>query len=193
MKTLFYTIVNTRYGIHLFEDEFEDDLAVRGTVVFCISGLLSFLMGMQGAEEGIFGWWGDAFNCLMWVAGTILFNLFCAYLMYILSKWLNGAASYTDVFTLWAYACVPYIILKVTLFTLRNAGDEYWTFNTPTFRNMISWLMMLLILKILIAGNKHLHGYSWGKALLNVLPLTIIAIVVNLYVIWKNYLFPAVQ
>ena len=186
MNSLFGIIFKTEPTFQKLYDEFSDDLNIKTTIIFYISGVC------VGIRSIVDGWYYD-FNPSIWQLILILFlsglinillgRYIISLILYKLGKFLNGKADFIDIVVVTSYSLiptwleVPLDIYKATLLNFNINTWQLWILNSI---HLIIWCLSI---KILIQGIKNYNQFGIMKAFLNISPIILTSVIFILILI----------
>lgn len=187
MKSLLLTFFNTKAGLELLNDEFEDDLLRKSYLLFGISSLISSLMNVnEGSNRFVFSF----IITLTSIVVSVLVWTLISYVLYKIGDRLKGKASFIEIISLVAYANFPIIICLLIVWCLRDVSLFQNDYNTPQIRNMISVFSYIFFLKIMFLGFLKFNQYSIKKAFINMTPIFTFIIIIF---IWVDFIFGGIE
>jgi len=172
MRSLLLTLFNTKRGLELLDNEFEDDLKRKGFAIFGLYAITQFLFHFNQNKETN-GFVINFFELVLTVFLSILIGSLSSYILFKIGQWLGGKAKYIEIFSLLAYTFIPIIIGLITVGFLKKSGLFVHEYNTINSRNFILYLSWFFSLKILIQGLIKFNTYGIRRAILNVSPFII--------------------
>jgi len=183
MKSLLLTLISTKKGLNVLDEEFEDDLYRKSLLIFGVYGIVKFIIdfNQQTNEKGFF------LNLLefgMFIIFSIIIGLIFSYIVYQVGKWINGKSNFIEIFSLLAYSYFPIIIGLIIIGILKKTEYEIGNFNNINLRNFILFLSWLFSIKIIFQGLIKFNKYGIKKAILNLSIL--IGFIIGLYFLLPN-------
>ncbi|RZS99506.1 Yip1 family protein [Aquimarina brevivitae] len=178
MKSILFTLFQTKKGLELLDEEFEDDLRRKSTIIFALYAVVVFFFQFSVENESN----GFALNfvgLLFTVFISILLCMLVALIIHKIGKLLGGKANYVEVSSLLAYAMIPTILGILILGIFNKTDILVYDVNNVYFRSFILLLSWSFSLKILIQGLLKFNQYDLGKALLTISPFIISILIVN--------------
>lgn len=169
MKSIVLTLFNTKRGLELLDNEFEDDLRRKSAVIFGIYAIVQFLFDFDQEKE-VNGFIFNFFELVLTIFLSIGVGMLSSYILFKIGQWLDGKANYVEIFSLWAYTFLPIIIGLIMVGVLKKNIFFVHDYNTPYLRNFILYISWFLSLKILVQGMIKFNQYSIKKAILNISP-----------------------
>ncbi|WP_299135538.1 YIP1 family protein [uncultured Tenacibaculum sp.] len=185
MKSILFILFNTRRGLDLLDDEFEDELRRKSAVIFSLYAVVEFLFHFTKDKE-INGFIMNFFDLIMNVFFSILIGTLSAYILFKIGQWLGGKANYIEIFSLLAYTYVPLIIALSVVGILKNVEFFQSNYNNANSRNLILCLSWFFSYKILVQGFTKFNEYGIKKAMINSLPIAVLGIY-DLYIVYDMY------
>jgi hypothetical protein len=181
MNTVVGILFNTRRTFQKLDDEFIDDLNLKTSVIFCVSGLAT---GIQATVEE---WkyfiepkfWSTALLLLMSsLFALVIGRYIVSKVLFKISKALGGKADIIDVVVVTAYSTIPLLIeVPIALYKIFVLKGDLtsWDYVVLNGLHLISWGLSI---KILIQGLRDFNEYGTMKAVITVSPLIVLPILV---------------
>ena len=182
MKSLLLTLISTKKGLNVLDEEFEDDLQRKSLFIFAVYGIVKFILDFdeQTKEKGFL------LNLLefgMSILFSIIIGLTFSYILYKVGKWINGKSNFIEIFSLFAYSYFPIIIGLIIVGILKKTEYEIGNLNNINIRNFILFLSWLFSIKIIFQGLIKFNKYGIKKAILN------LSILIG-FILGLNFLLP---
>lgn len=190
MNTIVSIFYKTKSTFDYLDDQYEDVLNNRNTLIFYSIGLISAADSYFSGDISRFGkiWILFAFAIGAGL-GFIIGKYFISYIIYWISKLLNGQAKIIDIQTVVAYALLPRL-LRLPIIAYFGFTGKYGQFVGLDLYvlNGLYILLSLLILKIAIQGLNRFCNYGIFKAIINLSPFIILSVIMNYIYFIKNLL-----
>jgi len=183
MKSLLLTLISTKKGLNLLDEEFEDDLYRKSLIIFGFYGIVKFIFDFneQTNDKGFFL---NLFEFGLSIIFSIIIGHIFSYILYQVGKWINGKSNFIEIFSLFAYSYFPMIIGIIIIGILNKTEYEIVNFNNINLRNFILFLSLLFSIKIIFQGLIKFNKYGIKKAILNLSIL--IGFIIGLYFLLPN-------
>lgn len=183
MKSLLLTLISTKKGLSVLDEEFEDDLERKSLFIFGVYGIVIFIFDFDKYyhEKGFF------LNLLefgMCILLSIIIGLIFSFILYQVGKWIKGKSNFIEVFSLFAHSYFPIIIGLIVIMILKKIDYEILSFNYFSLRNFILFLSYFFSIKIIFQGLIKFNKYGVKKAIFNLSIL--IVFVIGFYFLLPN-------
>ena len=185
MNTVVGILFNTRRTFQKLDGEFIDDLNVKTSVIFCVSGLAA---GIQATMEE---WkyfieyfieptfWSTALSLLASCAiGLVIGRYIVSQVLFKIGKALKGKADIIDVIVVTAYSSIPMLVeVPITFYkvVILKGNLTNWDYVILNGLNLIAWGLSI---KILIQGLRDFNGFGTLKAVITISPLILLPILI---------------
>jgi len=180
MKSLIFTLFNTKKGLNLLDEEFEDDLYRKSTIIFCFFGILLFILNFK-TQDYEFGFFMSLFELVLSILLSVIVGTIFSSILYKISNLLEGKGLFIEIHTLVSYAFASFIIGILVIKLLQKFGANY------NFINVIYFLNYFFLFKILFKGLLKFNKYGVKKAAINLLvPMFFVSIL--FFFLYNNYL-----
>lgn len=173
MKTIFTLLINTRKGLVLLDNEFEDELWRKSYIIFGVYAIVHFLFHFLETEDTN-SFLINLFGLVISIPVNILLGMVFALILHKIGQRLGGNASYIEVFSLLAYAQLPIVIGLIIVGILKYTTIITSDYNNYMLRNSILLLSYILFLKIMIQGLTKFNHYKIKIAIINIAPFIIL-------------------
>lgn len=179
MNTLVGILFNTRRTFKKLDNEFIDDLNVKTSVIFCISGIVTGIRVTM--EEWKYfvepKFWSTALwlliSCLI---GLVIGRYIVSKVLFKIGKALKGQADMIDVIVVTAYSTIPMLLeVPITFYkvVILKGHLTNWDYVILNGLHLISWGLSI---KILIQGLRDFNEYGTMKAVITISPLIVLPI-----------------
>lgn len=185
MKSILLITFNTKRGLVLLDDQFEDDLKRKSFLIFGLYAVVFFLFNFNQVHETR-GFLMIFFEMIISICISILMGKFTAYILFKIGKCLGGKGSYIEILSLYAYTFIPIMLALILVWILKNIAFLTHEFNNAHLRNIILFLSWFISYKILVQGLKKFNHFGIKKALINSLPILSLGIY-ELYIVYEIY------
>lgn len=174
MNTVVGILFNTRRTFRKLDNEFVDDLNIKTSVIFCVSGLATGIQAI--VEEWKYfvepKFWSTALLLLMSsLFALVIGRYIVSKVLFKISKALGGKADIIDVIVVTAYSTIPLLIeipIAIYKVVVLKGVLTSWDYFILNGLHLILWGLSI---KILIQGLKDFNEYGTTKAVINVSPL----------------------
>jgi len=165
LKAALYILFQTKKGLEILENEYEDVLYRKGILIYGIYGFVDYLFKKGIPNQSIS--YGYFFGLFVGIMLSIIFGLLGGQILHFIGKLLKGKANSVEIFSLLSYANIPIIIAFILVGILRGNSFVDLSFNNDDTRNIIMYVSWIIYLKILIIGLIKYNKYSFLKSLIN--------------------------
>ena len=166
MKSLLLTLISTKKGLNILDEEFEDDLHRKSLLIFGVYGIVKFIIDFNEHTNDK-GFFLNLFEFGMYVLVSILIGFLFSYILYQVGKWIKGKGNYIEIFSLLAYSYFPIIIGLIIIGILNKTEYEIESYNNINLGNVILFLSWFFSIKIILQGLIKFNKYGVIKAILN--------------------------
>ncbi|WP_299715259.1 YIP1 family protein [uncultured Tenacibaculum sp.] len=176
MKSIILILFNTKKGLELLDNEFEDHLNRKSNIIFGVYAIIIFLFSFDLTAKTKIEFVFLILQLILTIGFSILVGTFFSYLLFKIGERLNGKATYIEIFSLFAYSFIPIIIGLTCIGVLKNTEFFIHEYNNSYLRNSLLCISWLLSIDILFQGFIKFNKYSILNAVINIAPLLILQI-----------------
>jgi hypothetical protein len=179
MNTVVGILFNTRRTFQKLDNEFIDDLNLKTSVIFCVSGLGT---GIRATiEEWKYFVEPKIWSTALWLVVSCLFGLvigryIVSKVLFKIGKALKGKADIIDVIVVTAYSTIPLLIevpIAIYKIVVLKGNLTSWDYTILNGLHLICWGLSI---KILIQGLRDFNEYGTLKAVITISPLIVLPI-----------------
>ncbi len=181
MKSIIITLFNTKKGLELLNNEFEDDLNKKSLFIFGFYALIPFLFNFETNKETI-EYAIIFFELVIAISLFILIGYLISYFLFKIGEKLKGKANFIEIFSLYAYAYIPVIIGYIMISILKKIEFNISNYNVIYLNNLIVYISYFLSFKILFQGLLKFNSYGIKNAIINILPFVTVQ---GIFIIYK--------
>lgn len=166
MRSLWLTLISTKKGLNLLDEEFEDDLYRKSILIFSIYGIVKIIIDFdeQDNENGFFL---NLVELSISILSFIVIGFLFSYILYQVGKWINGKSNFIEILSLVAYSYFPIIIGLLVIEILQKTEYQIENFNNINLLNLILILSWFFSIKIIFRGVIKFNKYGIKKAIFN--------------------------
>lgn len=187
MNTFIEILYKTRKTFDVLDEQYEDDLDIRITIIFTIYGMVLATESFFKERLGDFGLIGAMLSFTVITGlGLIIGKFVFSYSLYWIGRLLKGNSKIIDIQTVVAYSLLPRILELPVILYLGSTdklgkihGVEFYLFT------VIYLIISMLTIKILIQGLARYNGYGFWKAIVNICPFILIGLFFYLFVLLR--------
>lgn len=185
MKSIALILLSQKKAFENIGSEFTDELHKKSIYIFGVYGLTIFFSHFS-LEENQKGFYLNLLNLVLIITISIISFVIISYLIFWISKKLNGIAEDMEIESIISHSLIPIILSLLIILFLKESPLVESTWNTPYLRNGLIWLSWFFSIFILIQGTKWFNEFSYMKCLLAISPIIICDLVLLLiYLIVK--------
>lgn len=119
MKSLLFTLFYTKKGLTLLNEEFEDDLYRKSTIIWGIYGILIFALNSI-TQNNEFWILVTLLKFVLYILISVSIGTLFSSILYKTGNLIKGKASFIEIYSLFSYAFTPIIIGLILVNFLEN-------------------------------------------------------------------------